>query len=96
MAKLVFKIIKNEKGQGATEYILLVAFAVMAFLALSRGIAAIGLQDKLMASFTKDFKYAYQYGHVEARGYGDPQGPKMHPRITEGENFRIFLNPHKR
>jgi hypothetical protein len=82
----------DEGGQTTVEYILLISIIAGLFAAVSRGLANSRIGDALMKPLNKDFAMAYKYGHPKARGY-DEGGPEMHPRITEGNNFRIFINP---
>lgn len=86
-------VIQNEEGQTTLEYVLVLAIVVMAYVGVVQWFTGFNLFQKIYKPIHEDFKYAYQYGHPEARGYEDDQGPKMHPRITEDENFRIFLYP---
>lgn len=85
---------KNEEGQGLTEYILLLAIVASGYLLLVKGMSRIGLAQKLMTPLTQDFASAYRYGHPKAKGFDDPGGPEKHPRIEGGKDgFRIFINP---
>lgn len=96
VAALSKSIIRNEKGQAAIEYVLLLSAVIFFAALLSRGLRESGISTRIMTRLQNEFRYAYQYGHPEARGMDDPDGPKMHPRIlgeTASGNFRIFLNP---
>ncbi|MCM2276612.1 MAG: hypothetical protein NDJ89_00875 [Oligoflexia bacterium] len=88
---------QNESGQAVTEYMLLLVTIIGGFLILSRGIARLGVTDRLLHPIRDDFAKAYRYGHPEAKGY-DEGSPANHPRIVSNSdnNFRIFISPEVR
>ena len=91
-----FTPLNNQRGQAVTEYILMLAFAVVAFMMLMSWVSSSKLAQKLAKPIQQDFAKAYKYGNPKASGYDDDGGPQNHPRIndsSEGNNFRIFLNP---
>jgi uncharacterized protein (UPF0333 family) len=90
------RIVKNQKGQAITEYILLIAVIVTFYLIVVKGMEKFRLDEKLMTPVTGDFARAYRYGNVKAKGYDDG-GPENHPRAVGGRgNFRIFISPGQR
>lgn len=87
-------MVRNERGQAVTEYILLLSIIVAAFMLLSKGLTDIGLSKKLLTPVKEDFARAYRYGHPKAKGFDDG-GPENHPRAYTGgsnNNFRLFIN----
>lgn len=84
-----------ESGQAITEYILLLAFVVSLWMAIIGRLGGLDLENKLTKPIKDDFRRAYQWGHPKAVGPGEQDGPKMHPRMTSSENFRIFINPRR-
>lgn len=86
-------IVKNTRGQGVTEYVLLLAIITTVFIGavrmLNKSQIAVKFTDKLLK---KPFAAAYRYGKKEAKSYSEG-APSDHPRITAKGNFRIFLNP---
>lgn len=89
MAKLNHQ---NESGQAIVEYILIMAVVVGIFVVVSQGIGRMNLANSLMAPLNKEFANTYKYGHPLAQGW-DEGTPYYHPRITDKDNFRIFINP---
>lgn len=84
------KIESSKSGQAVLEYILLLAIVVMIFSAFIKQLSERDWFDRLSYPITHQFKYAYQYGHPDARGVedGGQKNIAQHP-----ESFRIFLNP---
>jgi hypothetical protein len=81
----------NQQGQGLMEYVLMLSIVVGVFFTVTKILEDTGVIRKLASPITERYKYTYQYGHPEARGYDDG-GPKKHPRIWEGEgSFRLFM-----
>ena len=86
---------RRDRGQATVEYILLLAAIASFAVLIAKGLKNLDVAKRLSSPLTKDFHYAYQYGHPNARGYDDG-GPKMHPRASQNDdptNFRIFINP---
>lgn len=88
-----FSAVRDERGQTTIEYIIIVFVVVSVFLMIVAFLNNYNLMNKLTQPLQVDFKYTYQYGKGDARGYQDPGGPFDHPRIPTGKNFRIFINP---
>lgn len=87
--------VADRSGQSTVELILLLS-AISAFsLLIVQGFRKYNLAGLITRPLTTSFKYTYQYGHPDARGFDDPDGPKMHPRVVGGDptNLRIFINP---
>jgi hypothetical protein len=84
----------NQVGQATVEYILLTAVVVGFFVKIMGVLSASGWANTLVQGpFNKDFLPSYQYGHPQAKGYGDGGGPLYHPRAINQPgtgNFRIF------
>jgi len=83
-------------GQATTEYVLLSAVLIMVYLVASQALSDRDIPKKLIEPIKTSFANAYQNGNPIARGYEDPLGPSMHPRIEEDGNFRIFVHPELR
>ena len=86
---------RDQSGQATVEYILLLGIVMLAFLQLLNGVNKAGIASKLLTPISGDFASAYQFGHVQATGYGGGGTPKNHPRAEplgggENNNFRIF------
>lgn len=90
------KFRRNESGQGTIEYILLLAILSGLLVFLSDFLLGLKLDVKITEKMKEDFQRAYQYGHPEAKGYDEGDGPELHPRASGGRNFRIFINPVER
>lgn len=86
-------LIRDESGQTAMEYLMVVIVIVSVFSVMVRQIREMGLVDRMLTPITEDFAAAYKYGHPRAKGPADPGGPKMHPRVVAPDNFRMVLNP---
>lgn len=89
------KLASNERGQGVTEYIILLGVVVGAFVLVQKGLQAMNFAGMLTAPITHNFAMAYKYGHPQAQGYDEGQ-PAKHPRVYPnvnpgGNNFRIFI-----
>ena len=85
----------DQSGQAVTEYIMLVAILTSMFLLLMRMLGDKAIAMHWITPIQKDFVAAYKYGHPQASGYDEPQGPYKHPRAAEGgTNYRIFFNPN--
>jgi hypothetical protein len=82
---------QHESGQSAVEYVLLLAMVFGTFLFAMRGIQDRGFFKKLVSPLTKDFAFAYRYGHKDARGESDG-GPV---NLILGGGSRVFINPSK-
>ena len=93
----------NRRGQATTEYIILLAAVVSAYVILARGFAQARVAERLTRPVREEFASAYRYGHTKAKGFEDG-GPINHPRVTGQQagpgggagNFRIFINTRKR
>lgn len=85
--------VKNRSGQAVLEYILLLSIVIFLFTTAMRIMSERDWFAGLTSPLTRDFKFAYQYGHPEARGPADggQKNIAQHP-----ENFRIFINPSTR
>lgn|GEM_PF-802604 len=83
-------LLRQNRGQGVTEYILLLAVISTAFALLSNGLNKMGVADKMTNMLLGPFAATYRYGHSKAKGYDDG-GPSMHPMASGGNNFRIFI-----
>lgn len=93
--ELKSRIVRDERGQAVTEYILLLAIIAAGFLAVGQGLSRVGIAQKLLKPINEDFARAYRYGHPKAKGFDDG-GPEYHPRIYTGTgstNFRMFMSP---
>ncbi len=79
---------KKENGQALVEYVMVILMVAMAMGFLFQRMPQIFsiLEERI----TKDFKYTYKYGDKDARGFGDEDGPKRHPRYYRPNNFRLF------
>lgn len=84
----------DQSGQAVIEYVLMLAIALTAFLVVARGLSVLKVEERLMRPLSQSYAKTYQYGHPEASGYGDEDGPKRHPRavVPGSDNFRIFIN----
>lgn len=87
--------IVDRSGQSTVELILLLSAISTFALVIVQGFRKYNLAGVVTRPLTTSFKYTYQYGHPDARGFDDPDGPKMHPRVVGGDptNLRIFINP---
>ena len=87
--------IVDRSGQSTVELILLISAISTFALVIVQGFRKYNLAGVVTRPLTTSFKYTYQYGHPDARGFDDPDGPKMHPRVVGGDptNLRIFINP---
>lgn len=88
----------NESGQAVIEYVLMLAIALTGFLVVARGLSVLKIEERLMRPLSVTYAKTYRYGHPEASGYEDEEGPKRHPRISipGTDNFRIFINSGNR
>jgi Flp pilus assembly pilin Flp len=87
-------LVKDERGQAVTEYLLMVATILSFYLIAIAALQSYGLASKLTTPITNDFAKTYQYGKNDVLGF-DNGGPKDHPRAIGSGNFRIFINPVK-
>ena len=87
----------SEEGQATIEYVLLIAVIAGLFVTLASQLPRLGIANMILDPIKGEFASAYAYGHPEAKGLNDDDGPHMHPRYhpeaVGGENFRIFINP---
>lgn len=89
-------VLKNQSGQAAFEYVLVLAVLVGAFLFVARSVTEIGASEKILTPVREDYRRAYQYGHPKAKGFDEDEGPYLHPRVVDQQNnFRIFINRGK-
>lgn len=81
---------KKNSGQALTEYLMLMLVVASAFTVLLRYLPS--FFENMEGPLKKDFKYTYQYGNKDARGFGDEDGggPKNHPRYYLPGSFRLF------
>ncbi len=89
LKKVKFQL-AGEKGQAATEYILLLAVIFSIFMTITGLLGQRNLSRKFIDTLSGPFAAAYQYGHVKTKGPNNG-GPLMHPRVESGGNFRIFI-----
>ena len=87
---------QKQSGQAVVEYIVMLAVVTFFFVIVSRWLTDMDLGTRLNKPIQEDYARAYQYGRVDAKGMEDG-GPLNHARYTQpaGNNFRIFINPHK-
>ncbi len=87
--------VADRAGQSTIELILLLSAISSFAILIVQGFRKYDLAGVVTRPLTTSFKYTYQYGHPDARGFDDPDGPKMHPRVVGGDptNLRIFINP---
>ncbi len=87
--------VADRSGQSTIELILLLSAISSFAILIVQGFRKYDLAGVVTRPLTTSFKYTYQYGHPDARGFDDPDGPKMHPRVVGGDptNLRIFINP---
>lgn len=87
---------KNQSGQAVMEYVLLLTVVSLMYLFASSYLRGSAVGKSISNPIQKDFAFAYRYGHPKARGLDDPDGPKLHPRISSSYaagNFRLYINP---
>lgn len=84
--------LSNRSGQTTVEYILLLSIVIGIFVAVSGFLKKNKMVDKLAKPVVQDYRRAYQFGTPEAKGV-DSEEVEKHPRVTTGNNFRIFVNP---
>ncbi len=82
----------DESGQSILEYVLVLAIVFLVFATVMRKLEDMQFIDILAKPLTKDFYYAYRYGHPLARGVddgGEASNIALHPE----KGFRIAINP---
>jgi len=85
--------IKNQKGQGTLEMILMMAVVIILYMVVSRELLEKQeFADKIVSPLQNQYPKVYQNGLPNARGIDDPEGPFMHPRSYETGNFRVFIH----
>jgi len=84
-------VVRREQGQAVLEYILILAMVVSLAVVLAAALPELGLGNRMIGPVKEEFARAYRYGHIQAKGPDEDDGPSMHPRIRE--SFRIFVRP---
>ncbi len=79
-------------GQSTIEYILMLSIIVSLFVTFSRFFRDSQIASKILKPITEDYRRAYQFGAVNVKGLGQEE-VENHPRVSEGNNFKIFVNP---
>ena len=90
-----FHLARDESGQAAAEYIILLAIVVGFYLMAAKLMDEAGLASAMVRPVQNQFKATFKYGHPKAVGYDEGQ-PQNHPRVADDggtNNFRLFLNP---
>lgn len=90
------KKILNQRGQGVTEYILLLAIVAMMFQLLQLGLSkhlpsGVTVTQLFTEPFTRYFAPTYRWGDPRVKKEGESY--VNHPRVTDSGNFKIFINP---
>lgn len=83
---------KDQIGQAAIEYILLIFIVLMVFFIAIQLIKKANVIGQIAQPIKDSYAHAYRYGHPLAKGYDDG-GPDHHPRAYGGNNFRLYINP---
>lgn len=82
----------TRSGQAALEYILLLAILVGFFLIVSGALKQNQLAQNLTKPISDEFRRSYQFGSPRVKGI-ETEDVEFHPRVSNGNNFRIFINP---
>lgn len=83
---------RNESGQAAIEYVLILTIIVSFYMALVTVIDKARLGERLAAPIVTSFAMTYKYGNPKAKGF-DEGTPENHPRVVVGGKVRLFINP---
>jgi len=88
----VVSVGRDQSGQAITEYVLLIALVLMAYLVVIRGLQATGIADRLLDPLRDRFAATYRFGNPRAKAPED--GGFKHPRFSsDGRSIRLFINP---
>ena len=88
-----FKHLKNEDGQSAIEYILIIGIVVNFAVLIVNWMKQSQLEQKIMAPLSQDYAMTYKYGHPKAKGFDEGSPNAQHPRAVVGGRVRLFINP---
>lgn len=83
---------RDESGQAAIEYILILTIIASFYMALMTVIDKYNLAEKLAAPLVGSYAKVYKYGHPKAKGF-DEGSPEFHPRAVIDGKVRLFINP---
>ncbi len=86
------ELIRDESGQAATEYILILTIIVSFYMGLMTVIDKAQLGERLMGPIVGSYAMTYKYGNPKAKGY-DEGTPENHPRAVIDGKVRLFINP---
>lgn len=86
------ELIRNESGQAATEYILILTIIVSFYMALVTVVDKAKLGERLMGPIVGSYAATYKYGNPKAKGF-DEGTPENHPRAVIDGKVRLFINP---
>ncbi len=86
------KLARFQSGQTTIEYILMLSIIVSLFVGLSKFMKDSDIGSKILKPITDDYRRAYQFGGTNVKGL-DQEEVEFHPRVTQGNNFKIFVNP---
>ncbi|MBS1961902.1 MAG: hypothetical protein JST04_06785 [Bdellovibrionales bacterium] len=86
------ELIRDESGQAATEYILILTIIVSFYMGLMTVIDKAQLGERLMGPIVGSYAMTYKYGNPKAKGF-DEGTPENHPRAVIDGKVRLFINP---
>jgi Flp pilus assembly pilin Flp len=83
---------RDESGQAAIEYVLILSVIVAAYMAFITAIEKAHLAETLMGPIVGSYAMTYKYGNPKAKGF-DEGTPENHPRAVVDGKVRLFINP---
>jgi hypothetical protein len=83
---------RDESGQAAIEYVLILGIIVSFYMALMTVIDKANLAERLAGPIVSSYAMTYKYGNPKAKGF-DEGTPENHPRVVIDGKVRLFINP---